>query len=202
MLLADIGNTHIHIYQEDKSVIHLKYLDAIKEYGSRDIYYINVNRGLDNIIQRDTNWVDISYLIKLNGEYRGMGVDRKALCLSHRSGLFIDAGSAITVDIMEDGVYQGGFILSGIKSLLESYKNISPLLDIDINYKISLDRVPLTTKDGISYGIIAPIKTIIERHQEGRNLYFTGGDGEYLSSLFKDSLFDDKLVFKGMLTQL
>ena len=67
MLLADIGNTHIHIYQENKSVIHLKHLDAIKEYGDRDIYYINVNRGLDNIIKRDTNWVDISHLIKLNG---------------------------------------------------------------------------------------------------------------------------------------
>ncbi len=201
MLLADIGNTHIHIYIKDE-VIHLKHNIAIKEYSEVEIYYISVNSKLEKRIEDSTKWKNISSKIDLNGSYNGMGVDRKALCLSHENGIFIDAGSAITLDIMENGAYKGGFILVGLKSILNSYKNISPALKIDMNYKISLDRLPLTTKDGISYGIIAPIKTIIEKHQEDRKLYFTGGDGEYLSSFFKNSVFDEKLIFKGMQTRL
>jgi len=205
MLLADIGNTHIHIFNTDRyndEVIHLKHNIAIKKYSTKDIYYISVNSEIEEKINASTKWKNISSKINLDGSYDTMGVDRKSLCLSHKNGIFIDAGSAITIDIMESGIYKGGFILAGLKSILNSYKDISPKLEIDMNYDILLDRLPLTTKDGISYGIIAPIKTIIEKHQEDRKLYFTGGDGEYLSSLFENSVFDEKLVFKGMQTRL
>jgi len=203
MLLADIGNTHIHIYDTSKDIVtHLPHQEGINLYRDEKIFYISVNISLEDKIKSLTNWINISLKISLDGAYNGMGVDRRALCLSHRDGVFIDAGSAITVDIMENGLYQGGFILAGLKSILKSYQDISPILNIDINYDISVDRLPLTTKDGISYGIIAPIKTIIEKHQKDRRLYFTGGDGEYLSSFFKNGLFDERLVFKGMLTQL
>jgi len=205
MLLADIGNTHIHIFNTDRyndEVIHLKHNIAIQKYSKKDIYYISVNSEIEEKINASTKWKNISSKINLDGSYDTMGVDRKSLCLSHKNGIFIDAGSAITIDIMESGIYKGGFILAGLKSILNSYKDISPKLEIDMNYDILLDRLPLTTKDGISYGIIAPIKTIIEKHQEDRKLYFTGGDGEYLSSLFENSVFDEKLVFKGMQTRL
>jgi len=201
MLLADIGNTHTHIYINNR-VIHLKHNIAIKKYAKADISYISVNSKLEKDIRNFTKWQNISSKINLNGSYNGMGVDRKALCLAYKNGIFIDAGSAITIDVMKNGVYQGGFILAGFKSILDSYKNISPQLNIDMNYKVSLDRLPLTTKDGISYGILAPIKTIIEKHQEDRKLYLTGGDGEYLSSFFNNSVFDEKLIFKGMQTRL
>ena len=45
-----------------------------------------------------------------------MGVDRRALCLSHENGIFVDAGSAITVDVVEEGRYQGGYIFPGFES--------------------------------------------------------------------------------------
>jgi len=199
--LADIGNTHIHFFHR-KKVEHLTYSDAVKKYGQTSLDYISVNQSLEDTIAKRTKWKNISPLVILKGAYDTMGVDRRALCLSHSDGVFVDAGSAITVDVMEGGVYQGGFILPGLTASLKSYADISPILDVDLNRKVSLNRLPITTKDGISYGIIAPIKAIIEKHQVERTIYFTGGDGEFLSTLFRGSLFDETLIFQGMLHAL
>ena len=86
--------------------------------------------------------------------------------------------------------------------MLESYARISPALKHELNYKVCTESLPLTTKDGISYGIIASIKSIIEKHQKGKMIYFTGGDGEFLSSLFEGSVFDEALVFQWMMRAL
>ncbi|MFK5974900.1 MAG: type III pantothenate kinase [Sulfurovum sp.] len=197
LLLADIGNTHFHIKSNDK-IEHLSYEEAIEIYSERQLFYISVNHRLTSQIKAIKNWVDISSLVKIEGEYDGMGVDRKALCLSRKSGIFVDAGSAITVDFVSDGVYRGGYILAGLKASLESYRAISSVLDIELNQNIDLTTLPKTTKDGISYGIIASIKAIIERDYRGEDLYFTGGDGEFLSSFFARAIYDESLVFDGM----
>ncbi|MEA3418275.1 MAG: type III pantothenate kinase [Campylobacterota bacterium] len=201
MLLADIGNTHFHIY-DGQSVEHLTHGDAFVEYRNKPLYYVTVKYELEEKFGMVKKWHNISDLMKIEGEYATMGVDRKALCLSHQNGLFVDAGSAITVDVMEDGKYQGGFILPGLKAMLKTYAGVSPVLDTVLNKEVSLDALPLTTKDGISYGIIASIKTVIEKHQKSKKIYFTGGDGKFLSSLFEGSVFDETLVFQGMMHAL
>ena len=197
MILADIGNSYFHIYN-GKDIEHLTYEDAIDKYRDETLYYITVKHQLSSQIQEIKNWVDISSNMKIKGEYDTMGVDRKALCLSHKNGIFVDAGSAITVDIVKDGTYQGGFILPGLKAYLQSYKSISAVLDIELNKQLSLDALPSTTKDGISYGIIASIKALIDQQREGKALYFTGGDGKFLSSFFGEVIYDEMLVFDGM----
>ena len=103
---------------------------------------------------------------------------------------------------MTNGIYQGGFILPGINAYLDSYRRISPALDIQINQSVALDKLPLTTKDGISYGIIASIKALIDQHRDDQPLYFTGGDGQFLSHFFEDAIFDERLVFDGMYNAL
>jgi type III pantothenate kinase len=176
MLLADIGNTHFHIYNGE-TVEHLSYEDAIDKYADENLCYISVKHHLEEKIEKIKSWKNISKEMILEGNYDTMGVDRKALCLSHKDGVFVDAGSAITVDVMKDGIYQGGYIFPGIKAMLESYRIISPVLDTDLNEMISLEQLPTTTKDGISYGIIASIKALIDKHAQMHKLYFTGGDG-------------------------
>ena len=197
MLLADIGNTHFHILDEGQ-VYHLSYDEAIDRYKTQQLYYISVKQALDTRIIQIKAWQDISSQIQLEGSYKTMGVDRKALCLSHKEGIFVDAGSAITIDLMREGIYQGGFILPGLKTYLESYARISSALDMPLNEQIDLTRLPSTTKDGISYGIIASIKALIDKHHTDQPLYFTGGDGAFLSRFFDDARFDEMLVFKGM----
>jgi type III pantothenate kinase len=99
---------------------------------------------------------------------------------------------------MQDGYYLGGFILPGLKAMLQAYKSISPVLDTELNETISLERLPATTKDGISYGIIASIKALIDKHIDSKKLYFTGGDGKLLSGFFPEATYDEMLVFDGM----
>ena len=197
ILLADIGNTHFHIF-DGKRIEHLSYDEAIKKYHSKKLYYITVKHQLTKEIEKILKWKNISSLITIESEYKTMGVDRKALCLSHKNGVFIDAGSAITVDIVENGIYKGGFILLGIKAYLKGYESISLALKTELNENIDLNTLPKTTKDGISYGIIASIKEIISKHKHGKKLYFTGGDGAFLSTFFENVTYDEQLVFKGI----
>jgi len=198
MLLADIGNTNFHIYKNGK-ISHISLKKAKKRYANKKLLYISVNQKISKKISKIKNWHNISSKIRLNGEYKGMGIDRKALCLYKRDGVFIDAGSAITVDIMRDGIYQGGFILLGLRAYLKAYQDISPILATSLNREISFEVLPKTTKDSISYGIIASIKSIISLHQHSGKLYFTGGDGKFLSTFFDNSYYDEAMVFKGIL---
>ncbi len=198
IVLADIGNTYFHIYN-DRNIEHLNYDDAINKYVHHIIMYISVKHELGEKIEHIENWNNISSSVFIEGEYSTMGVDRKALCLSHDEGIFIDAGSAITVDVVEEGRYKGGFILPGIKAYLGSYKSVSPALDVGLEEKVNLGSLPRTTKEQISYGIIASIKSLIDRHSKAKKLYFTGGDGKFLSTFFEDAVYDETLVFKGMI---
>ena len=197
MLLADIGNTRIHIYDGEK-VVHLNHKEAIEKYKNKKIKYITVKHQLKEELLLLKNWEDISELIKIENEYSTMGIDRKALCLSHKNGIFVSAGSAITVDIVEDGRYIGGFLLLGLRAFVEAYASISPALKIKINKDVLLNELPQTTKDGISYGIISSIKMLIEKHQSDKKLYISGGDGEFLASFFDNAIFDETLIFQGI----
>ena len=197
ILLADIGNTHFHIY-DGEQVQHLSYAEAMEGFAGRRLFYISVKASLGEEIEKIAQWQDISDWVHIEGEYEGMGVDRKALCLSRADGIFVDAGSAITVDVVSGGRYQGGYILPGIRAMLESYAGISEVLDVELNENISLDQVPRTTKDGISYGIIGSIKALIEKHKETKDIYVTGGDGKLLCGFLENGILNNMLVFDGM----
>ena len=197
MLYADIGNTRAHIYN-GKEVIHLTHQEAIKRYANQKLQYITVKHQLKTKLQTLKSWRDVSDKIVLKNSYDAMGVDRKALCLSYSNGIFVSAGSAITVDVVEEGIYQGGFLLPGLRAYLDAYGAISPALQMGLNGDVNLNRLPRTTKDGISYGIIASIKMLIEKHQGTKQLYISGGDGEFFSTFFDNAIFDETLIFQGM----
>ncbi len=89
---------------------------------------------------------------------------------------------AITVDIVEDREYRGGFILLGLKAHLKAYGDISEALDVELNRDID-DSLAKDTRDAISYGIVYSIVSIIERYRGDREIYITGGDGEFYQNL-------------------
>jgi type III pantothenate kinase len=39
---------------------------------------------------------------------------------------------------------------------------------------------------------------LIEKHQSDKQLYISGGDGEFLASFFDNAIFDETLIFQGM----
>ncbi len=197
IVLADIGNTRFHLF-DGVRVWHLTHKEALREYRKERVYYINVCQSLEKELFSIKNWHNIAPKIVLCGAYETMGVDRKALCLSRGDGLYVDAGSAITVDVVKSGCYCGGFILPGILAWLSCYASISTALQSELNPKVSFDTLPRTTKDAISYGIIGSIKALIDKHRCDLPLYITGGDGELLSGFFEDAFYDSRLVFDGM----
>ncbi len=198
MLLVDIGNSYAHIYSNG-TIEHIKHSEFFKEYSNYKLYYINVNPKLYSKLILKDNWIDISSYIKIDGEYSDMGVDRRALMLGGDDGIYIDAGSAITIDKKINNRFIGGMILPGLKYIKESYGNISSKLNIDKFTIIDLDNLPnSSTKESVNFGAIAPVLAVIKSiNRESLPLYFSGGDGKILADML-DAKYDETLIFKGM----
>ena len=199
MYLVDIGNRYAHLSMGNR-VVNLEYETLFKEYKDKRLYYINVNPNLKEELKKNRNWIDLEEYIKLDGTYKGMGVDRKALLLSRGDGVYIDAGSAITIDLKRDNRFIGGTILLGIWKQKSAYKEISSVLEVSNLEELNLNTLPNTnTKESISYGIIAPIVALIEKiNKDNLPIYITGGDGRLLASYIKNSQYIDNLIFEGL----
>lgn len=195
MLLCDIGNFSAKFYDNGK-ISNIK-VDKIKDFIPKEnIYYINVNSKFKPCNKK---FINIESYFDFNTSYKGLGVDRIAGCYCIKDGVVVDAGSAITVDIMKDGKHLGGFIMPGISTLLENYEGISPVLKTFFNSQIDIKKLPQKTSDAINYGIVAPIVLSIQQVTNDQKIYFTGGDGSFFAKFFKNSLYDKNLVFRGML---
>ncbi len=199
-LFMDIGNTRAHIYDRQKArVAHIDIKEALQTHEASSIAYISVNNSYREKLNTMHNWVDISDSIYIEGQYDGMGVDRRALALSRDNAILVDAGSAITVDRVINGKYDGGFIMLGIRAQMEAFSRLSPSLDIDIDSSLSIDKLQKTTTSCVTYGIISPIIDAIVKISRDLPVYFTGGDGEMLSRYIRGSIYDETLLFQGMI---
>lgn len=198
MLLCEIGNTNIHFYKKGASwseKANVKNILQIKE----KFYYINVNESLKPKLEGLENGMDLKPYIKIDTAYKGLGIDRAAACKAIDDGVIVDAGSAITVDIMAGGLHLGGYIMPGLFALQKSFASISPRLDMTINPNTPLDLLPQNSLEAISYGAIKPIILMLKESQKDKRLYFTGGDGKFFAKFFDNAIYDSSLVFKGML---
>jgi type III pantothenate kinase len=198
LILCDIGNTNIHLLKDGKFATEKS--DNFLQLCFEDkVYYICVNDALHPALKERKNFIDLENFIKFETLYKGMGIDRICVCKYIHDGVVVDAGSAITVDIMSDGRHEGGFILPGIKAYEKIYALISPRLDFEINRSVLLDTLPANTKDAVSFAVLKSVVLTIKNAAGGKKIYFTGGDGEYFSSFFKNGIFDKMLVFKTLL---
>ena len=198
MLLCDVGNFSAKVYDNGKvSRLTLEELDKFNP--KKEIYYISVN---PKFTPRNSKFIDMEGFFKFDTIYKGLGVDRIAGCYTVENGIIIDAGSAITVDIMVSNTHHGGFIMPGIWSHLKIFKEISPVLDIVFNSQIDLECLPQKTSDAISFGTILPTVLAIKNFSKNKKIYFTGGDGSFLAKFFDDAIYDKNLVFRGMIKAL
>lgn len=199
MILCDIGNSFYHFYQDGKLWKQsVKATLALDE--SEEIYVVSVNEEALSRLARKYRIVDLSDALRFNSDYAGLGADRAFACFAANDGVVVDAGSAITVDVMQGGFHLGGFILPGISAFIDSYSKISKRLDVGFNMGVDLCKLPQNTKDAISYGALSSIVNAIKEASKNKFIYFTGGDGKFLSRFFEDrSAVDDTLIFKGML---
>ncbi|XPV68089.1 MAG: type III pantothenate kinase [Halarcobacter sp.] len=197
MILCDIGNTTFHFFIDGKDEKY--YLNAHLPFFEECIYYVSVNENATAKLKLTSNEIfDLEPYIDFKTKYKGMGLDRKIACCSFKDGVVIDAGSAITVDVMKNGKHKGGFILPGLSHFKRIYPEISHILQFDFNTKVNLDKIPLCTQDAISYGILKSIIEPIKKVSKKQKVVFTGGDGEFLSQYIKNSVYKKDLIFENM----
>lgn len=197
MILCDIGNTFLHFYNHGKVWKEEPHQLSSKD-SSEVIIYISVNEeSTKSLLYSHPKCFDLTPYLYLDTAYKGLGIDRIASCLAIPNGTIVDAGSAITIDTMHNGIHLGGCILPGIERYRELFSTID-VLDCDFNLSVDLDAFPQNTQDAISYGVLKSIVSMIAQSSKGKKIYFTGGDGKFLSRYFPNSIYDDLLIFKGM----
>ncbi len=197
MILCDIGNTSIKVFKDEKIENYYKN-DTIPSF-SDDIFYISVNKIKEQeLLEKNPNAKNLEKFIDFKTEYKGIGIDRVVACMFEDNAIIVDAGSAITVDIIENSTHKGGFILLGLQSIKNAYKDISPVLEQKLETNINLDKIPLQTKDAISYATLKSIILPINEIRKDKNIVITGGDGELLSQFFKNCTYKKDLIFENM----
>lgn len=195
MLLCDVGNTSYHFYDDG-----VDYKEQTKSFLPQTIketvYYICVNPRVKKVLILLQNWVDLSSYISMDKYYSTMGIDRIFACEAIANGVIVDAGSAITVDVVEDGAFVGGFIYPGIRAMQSTYENISSALEYPFNYDLDLSKLPQNSRDAISYGYLKLLHS--EVISKEKKIYLTGGDAHMLLPLFSTATVHEHLLFDGM----
>ncbi len=195
MLLLDIGNTNIKIYDGKEVRRRVAFAENLPD---KPFCYINVNPELEPVLAHRHTATDLAPLFQFSTTYRGMGIDRIAACYTVKNGVVVDAGSAITVDIMKRGHHEGGFILPGIRSCKDSFANISSKLIMDPKKEISLGDLPQNTADALLYATLKSILLMIAFHAKGAPVFVTGGDGARLCQYLPNAVYKENLIFRGM----
>lgn len=197
MILCDVGNSDVKFLQNHKfSSMNFEDFKAFE--STAKVFYISVNEHLKEHLSNKTNFINLEPYFRLDTIYQGLGIDRVAACYTIDDGVVVDAGSAITVDVVSNSMHLGGFIMPGIASYRKVLAEISPRLKCEFNTQIRLDALPQRTMDALSFGVFGGIYMMIKSVSKNKKLYFTGGDGGFLANFFDKAIYDRQLVFRGM----
>ncbi len=142
-----------------------------------------------------------------------LGCDRIAACVGAESqeiagqtALIIDAGTAITYDLLVSGsCFAGGNISPGIKMRLQALHTFTgklPMVEAMGDTPAFGYSTETAIRSGVIQGVVHEIEGYIaEMKAENAEVlvFLTGGDSEMLANKLKYSIFvDSKLVLKGL----
>lgn len=135
---------------------------------------------------------------------------RGAYKIANKTSIVIDAGTAITVDMIDDGgIFHGGVIMPGVDLLNQILKLRLPELP-DPPFDIPLIWPGKSTLESIQWGVAgmvsAALRNYIHLYRESSNnrinLFLTGGDAGRVGKLIDPDLkcrLKPFLLFDGML---
>ena len=193
-LLCDIGNTNFS-FSDGKNI-------SVEEFDisslDEEVWFVSVNPYWERRLEGEENWINLRAFVDFSKYYTTMGIDRIMCCEAVEDAIVVDAGSAITVDMIIGTSHKGGYIYPGFKAMAKCYKDISPRLDVSFNFDLDLATMPRNTEDALSYGAIAPLISHITSLSDTLPVILTGGDAEKLLPLIPNAVIDRELVFKGM----
>ena len=212
LIYIDIGNSSVKIgfLSNDKWTVHTHKtaLDAANEinnhmYPVKHIYVSSVRESVKDAFEHEIETKNLKEIRiadipseKLDYETpETLGIDRYLACLgahadSKKGVVVIDAGSACTIDYMDEhGVFHGGVIMPGFKSIMNIFKESAPELP---DIKVGIPKVfpGKSTEESLQWGqvgfFVDGIISILESYDEkfeDFELYLTGGDAPALYEL-------------------
>lgn len=140
-----------------------------------------------------------------------LGVDRWAAMVAawnnvRRPCVVVDAGSAITVDLIDQhGQHLGGMIAPGVGMMVRGLTHETAGLSYQPSVKLSAEPgqdSQSCMNAGITAmlsGFVQKLRTVAsERLDNNAAWLLTGGDAHWLLAYVKDAIMDEKLVCKGI----
>ena len=234
-LLIDIGNTRIKWQQRDDKDILLTDSILVEEFMDIDFSSIksidkiivsNVNHSivldkLKEILSKfkcpiiETKPISNEYLINDYEDHKTLGIDRWLTALGawklyQRPLLVINAGTAITIDLIEldresKAHFKGGMILPGVAISLAVLNNSTNLIDTEIGKS---HYPSLNTKDAVTTGIMTSIQGAINlvcrKLPSSLPILLTGGDANLIFEQAEDDWksrikLEGDLIFEGLM---
>lgn len=140
-------------------------------------------------------------------DHTQLGVDRwlalvAAYAKENQAVIVVDAGSAVTVDIVcAEGVHQGGYIVPGLRLMHEVLWQGTDRIKVEAKPIVEISEPGLSTDEAVDKGCILMLVSMVEslaaKYQS--KLIVTGGDGSLLSeALNVDAELYPDLVLEGL----
>ncbi len=215
----DIGNSFLKLYNENEELMLIKNTKdnkIIKELSlvidPSDYFIISsVDTKVSKIILEYLEQENIGYYFfnfkdyliffkKTYNEILDLGVDRVvnivALKDSFPKMIIFDYGTALTVDVIDNGHYKTGYIYPGLESALEALVSKADKLE-EFEIKKYVDGPLLTTEDQINNGLILGFFGIINtinlelshKYNDEYKIFFTGGTFTKMLNYFGEDKF-------------
>jgi len=140
-------------------------------------------------------------------DYQQLGVDRwLAVIAAYKkvtsSVIVVDAGSAVTIDIVDtDGAHQGGYIIPGLRLMHQALWQGTEHIKVEVKAVANITVPGRSTDDAVDKGCLLLLVSTIEALVEEYNckLFITGGDGLMLRDLLKvPADYHPDLVLEGL----
>lgn len=220
-LIVDIGNTRTKVAVVDGGEVVRNYLfgsaaeldvEAIVAAfpAIRRAIVASTGEGEAETVERleragiSTLRLDYKTPLPIGNEYltpQTLGVDRIAAAVGAvvsercRNCMIVDFGTAITIDVVEDGIFKGGNISPGATTrmrALHDYTSRLPMCE-PTDECLSYGR---TTREAIEQGVMQGITHEIEGYidsflvkNEEKSIIFTGGEAKYFANRIKNAIF-------------
>lgn len=233
-IIVDIGNTNVKLFLFERNNLIFKYSypifgGGIDEKTTNFLLSCNISNCIISCVNRENYEIFDFFIKNFNTTYfhsnmklpieicyktpLTLGLDRiaavsgAAVIFPDRNILIIDAGTAITYDILlKDRKYLGGNISPGISIRFKSLNTFTgklPLLSIDYNNKglygdNTESAIQLGVQNGIVYEVMSTINAFKDIYED-LVVVFTGGDTFFFEKSLNICIFvEPNLVAIGL----
>ena len=229
-LIVDEGNTLCKIAVLDKSEVLFEWsagefdmakaAELVEQFSVDKAVVASTRGGAEKICEQLRSKIDrvlhfsSQTEVPIEIEYSSrqtLGADRIAVAvgvvceMGIRDALIVDMGSAITYDIVEDGVFKGGNISLGVAMRFKALNEFTASLPLceatEPNNKFG-QSTKEAIEQGVMQGILHEIEGYVERisaENNKKSIIFCGGDAESFVNRIKSAIFAPrKLMFTGL----